>query len=148
MERDGRLDWAALGASAFGPRQGADGDQAGRPGLEARVTGGYAGGPGQHLDYDHDPGHAAPNTNSDLAFRGVLRRRVDGCLARNDQGRPGRPADRPFQESATCCFPPRRTPTRSPAWRSLADDVRCTHAAAIAQIDKEQLFYLNLAPAA
>ena len=30
-----------------------------------------------------------------------------------------------------------------PGLEILANDVRCTHAAAIAQIDKEQLFYLR-----
>ena len=32
--------------------------------------------------------------------------------------------------------------TRSPAWRSLANDVRCTHGATLGQVDREQLFYL------
>jgi Fe-S cluster assembly protein SufD len=31
-----------------------------------------------------------------------------------------------------------------PGLEILANDVRCTHAAAIAQIDKEQLFYLRM----
>jgi Fe-S cluster assembly protein SufD len=30
-----------------------------------------------------------------------------------------------------------------PGLEILADDVACTHAAAIAQVDKDQLFYLN-----
>ena len=41
-------------------------------GAEARVTGAMAGNGKQHLDYDTTQDHAAPNTNSDLAFRGVL----------------------------------------------------------------------------
>jgi alkanesulfonate monooxygenase SsuD/methylene tetrahydromethanopterin reductase-like flavin-dependent oxidoreductase (luciferase family) len=41
-------------------------------GSNARVTGAYAGDGSQHLDYDTTQEHAAPNTTSDLAFRGVL----------------------------------------------------------------------------
>ena len=36
-----------------------------------------------------------------------------------------------------------RARRRDPGLEILANDVRCTHAAAIAQIDKEQLFYLR-----
>jgi len=71
VERDGRLDWAALGFGSANGKVRMETKLAG-PGSEARVTGGYAGGPGQHLDYDTTQEHAAPNTNSDLAFRGVL----------------------------------------------------------------------------
>src|ERR1700753_4268458 len=53
----------------------------------------------------------------------------------------------PSRRAATCCSRRRRTPTRSPdaipGLETLADDVRCTHAAAIAQVDKDQLFYLT-----
>ena len=71
VERDGRLDWAALGFGSARGKVRMETKLAG-PGSEARVTGGYAGGPGQHLDFDTLQEHAAPNTNSDLAFRGVL----------------------------------------------------------------------------
>src|SRR5256885_9053861 len=36
------------------------------------VTGAYAGRGRQHLDFDTTQEHAAANTTSDLAFRGVL----------------------------------------------------------------------------
>src|SRR5207342_1401425 len=71
VERDARLDWAALGFGSARGKVRMETKLAG-PGSEARVTGGYAGGPGQHLDYDTTQEHAAPNTFSDLAFRGVL----------------------------------------------------------------------------
>ena len=71
VERDGRLDWAALGFGSANGKVRMETKLAG-PGSEARVTGGFAGGPGQQLDYDTTQEHAAPNTNSDLAFRGVL----------------------------------------------------------------------------
>ncbi len=71
VERDGRLDWTALGFGSGNGKVRMETNLAGA-GSEARVTGGYAGGPGQHLDFDTLQEHAAPNTRSDLAFRGVL----------------------------------------------------------------------------
>src|SRR3712207_7320000 len=41
-------------------------------GAEARVTGAYATTGRQHIDFDTLQEHAAPDTTSDLAFRGVL----------------------------------------------------------------------------
>ena len=72
------------------------------------------------------------------------RRPLAGGLARDDQGRPAAPSrPTPSRSAATSCSPSARTRTRSRGCEILANDVRCTHAAAIAQIDKEQLFYLR-----
>jgi Fe-S cluster assembly protein SufD len=128
VERDGRLDWTALGFGSARGKVRMETNLAG-PGAEARVTGGYAGGAGQHLDYDTTQEHAAPNTNSDLAFRGVLAAGSTAVwrgMIRVDPGAQGTDA---YADAI-------------PGLEILADDVRCTHAAAIAQIDRDQLFYL------
>ena len=142
VERDARLDWAALG---FGSRRGKvrmDTKLAG-PGSEARVTGGYACGPGQHLDYDTTQEHAAPNTNSDLAFRGVLAKGSTAVWRGMIKVDPGAQQTDAFQESRNLLLSPEAHADAIPGLEILADDVRCTHAAAIAQVDKEQLFYLT-----
>jgi Fe-S cluster assembly protein SufD len=142
VERDARLDWAALG---FGSRRGKvrmDTKLAG-PGSEARVTGGYACGPGQHLDYDTTQEHAAPNTNSDLAFRGVLAKGSTAVWRGMIKVDPGAQGTDAFQESRNLLLSPEAHADAIPGLEILADDVRCTHAAAIAQVDKEQLFYLT-----
>ncbi len=86
VQRDGSLDWATLGFGGGGGKVRMTTNLAGQ-GAEARVTGGYAGGNRQHLDFDTLQEHAAENTISDLAFRGVLADQVHGRMARNDQGR-------------------------------------------------------------
>jgi Fe-S cluster assembly protein SufD len=142
VERDARLDWAALG---FGSKRGKvrmDTKLAG-PGSEARVTGGYACGPGQHLDYDTTQEHAAPNTNSDLAFRGVLAKGSTAVWRGMIKVDPGAQGTDAFQESRNLLLSPEAHADSIPGLEILADDVRCTHAAAIAQVDKEQLFYLT-----
>jgi Fe-S cluster assembly protein SufD len=142
VERDGRLDWTALGFGSGRGKVRMETKLAG-PGSEARVTGGYASGPGQHLDYDTTQEHAAPNTFSDLAFRGVLAAGSTAVwrgMIRVDPGAQGTDA---FQESRNLLLSPEAHADAIPGLEIEADDVRCTHAAAIAQIDRDQLFYLT-----
>jgi Fe-S cluster assembly protein SufD len=142
VERDGRLDWAALGFGSGRGKVRMETKLAG-PGSEARVTGGYAGGPGQHLDYDTTQEHAAPNTNSDLAFRGVLAKGSTAVWRGMIKVDPGAQQTDAFQESRNLLLSPEAHADAIPGLEILADDVRCTHAAAIAQVDKDQLFYLT-----
>ncbi|HEY8809726.1 MAG TPA: Fe-S cluster assembly protein SufD [Solirubrobacterales bacterium] len=142
VERDGRLDWTALGFGSTRGKVRMETKLAG-PGSEARVTGGYASGPGQHLDYDTTQEHAAPNTFSDLAFRGVLAAGSTAVwrgMIRVDPGAQGTDA---FQESRNLLLSTEAHADAIPGLEIEADDVRCTHAAAIAQIDRDQLFYLT-----
>ncbi|MDQ3726308.1 MAG: Fe-S cluster assembly protein SufD [Actinomycetota bacterium] len=142
VERDGRLDWTALGFGSGGGKVRMETNLAG-PGSEARVTGGYAGGPGQHLDYDTTQEHAAPNTNSDLAFRGVLAAGSSAVWRGMIKVDPGAQQTDAFQESRNLLLSPEAHADAIPGLEILADDVRCTHAAAVAQVDKDQLFYLT-----
>ncbi len=150
VERDGRLDWTALGFGSRGGKVRMETNLAG-PGAEARVTGGYAGGPGQHLDYDTTQEHSAPNTSSDLAFRGVLGARSTAVWRGMIKVDPGAQQTDAFQESRNLLLSTEAHADAIPGLEILANDVRCTHAAAIAQIDRDQLFYLTsrgLGPAA
>ncbi len=142
IERDARLDWAALGFGSARGKVRMETNLAG-PGSEARVTGGYAGGPGQHLDYDTTQEHAAPNTNSDLAFRGVLAAGATAVWRGMIRVDPGAQQTDAFQESRNLLLSTEAHADAIPGLEIEADDVRCTHAAAVAQIDQDQLFYLT-----
>jgi Fe-S cluster assembly protein SufD len=142
VQRDGRLEWTALGFGSARGKVRMETNLAG-PGSEARVTGGYAGGPGQHLDYDTTQEHAAPNTISDLAFRGVLAAGSTAVWRGMIRVDPGAQQTDAFQESRNLLLSPDAHADAIPGLEIEADDVRCTHAAAIAQIDRDQLFYLT-----
>jgi Fe-S cluster assembly protein SufD len=142
VERDARLDWAALGFGSANGKVRMETKLAG-PGAEARVTGGYAGGRGQHLDYDTTQEHAAPNTNSDLAFRGVLAAGSTAVWRGMIKVDPGAQQTDAFQDCRNLLLSTEAHADAIPGLEILADDVRCTHAAAIAQVDRDQLFYLT-----
>jgi Fe-S cluster assembly protein SufD len=140
--RDATLDWTALGLGSGQGKVRMETKLAG-PGSEAKVTGGYAGGGRQHLDYDTTQEHAAPNTNSDLAFRGVLAGRATAVWRGMIRVDPGAQQTDAFQESRNLLLSSSAHADAIPGLEIEADDVRCTHAAAVAQIDREQIYYLT-----
>jgi Fe-S cluster assembly protein SufD len=142
IERDGALDWIALGFGAGNGRVAMDTQLAGK-GADAKVTGAYATNGRQHLDYATTQEHAAANTTSDLAFRGILDGRSSTVWSGMIKVDPGAQQIDAFQESRNLLLTKNAHADAIPGLEILANDVRCTHAAAIAQIDPEQLYYLR-----
>jgi Fe-S cluster assembly protein SufD len=140
--RDASLDWVALGFGSAGGRVRME-TRLGGPGSEARVTGAYATRGRQHIDFDTTQEHAAPSTTSDLAFRGVLGGRSTAVWKGNIIVDPGAQKTDAFQESRNLLLSRRAHADAIPGLEIQANDVRCTHAAAVAQVDAEQLFYLR-----
>jgi Fe-S cluster assembly protein SufD len=140
--RDGRLDWVALGFGSAGGHVRMETRLSGE-GADARVTGAYATHGRQHIDFDTTQEHAAPNTTSDLAFRGVLQGRSSAVWKGNIIVDPGAQKTDAFQESRNLLISKRAHADAIPGLEIQANDVRCTHAAAVAQVDPEQLFYLR-----
>jgi Fe-S cluster assembly protein SufD len=140
--RDGSLDWVALGFGSANGRVRMETKLAGQ-GADARVTGAYASHARQHIDFDTTQEHAAPNTTSDLAFRGVLAGRSSAVWKGNIIVDPGAQKTDAFQESRNLLISKRAHADAIPGLEIQANDVRCTHAAAVAQVDPEQLFYLR-----
>jgi Fe-S cluster assembly protein SufD len=142
VARDADLDWVTLG---FGAARGKvfqntilDGE-----GARGKVTGAYAVHNRQHLDFDTTQEHAAANTTSDLAFRGILSDRSSAVWRGMIKVDPGAQQTDAFQESRNLLVSKKAHADAIPGLEILANDVRCTHAAAIAQIDPEQVYYLR-----
>ena len=140
--RDASLDWVALGFGSARGRVRME-TRLGGQGADARVTGAYATHGRQHIDFDTTQEHAAPNTTSDLAFRGVLQGRSTAVWKGNIIVDPGAQKTDAFQESRNLLISKRAHADAIPGLEIQANDVRCTHAAAVAQVDPEQLFDLR-----
>lgn len=142
VERDGSLEWVALGFGSARGKIRMETKLAGR-GASAKVTGAYAGTGRQHLDYDTTQEHAAEDTFSDLSFRGVLAGRSTAVwrgMINVDEGAQRTDA---FQDCRNLLLSSKAHADAIPGLQIEADDVACTHAAAVAQVDPEQLFYLT-----
>ena len=142
VQRDGKLDWVAAGFGSARGRVRMETKLAG-DGAEGKVTGAYVPHGRQHVDFDTTQEHAAPNTFSDLAFRGILAGRSSAVWRGVIKVDPGAQQTDAFQECRNLLLSKRAHVDAIPGLEILANDVRCTHAAAIAQIDKDQLFYLR-----
>jgi Fe-S cluster assembly protein SufD len=142
VARDGSLDWVVVGFGGANGRVRTETLLAGE-GAQGKVTGAYAPHGRQHVDFDTTQEHGAPNTTSDLAFRGILSDRSQAVWRGMIKVDPGAQQTDAFQECRNLLLSKRAHADAIPGLEILANDVRCTHAAAIAQIDKEQLFYLR-----
>jgi Fe-S cluster assembly protein SufD len=142
VARDGSLDWVVVGFGGANGRVRTETLLAGE-GAQGKVTGAYAPHGRQHVDFDTTQEHGAPNTMSDLAFRGIIADRSHAVWRGVIKVDPGAQQTDAFQECRNLLLSKRAHADAIPGLEILANDVRCTHAAAIAQIDKEQLFYLR-----
>jgi Fe-S cluster assembly protein SufD len=142
VARDGSLDWVVVGFGGGNGRVRTETLLAG-DGAHGKVTGAYAPHGRQHVDFDTTQEHGAPNTTSDLAFRGIIADRSHAVWRGVIKVDPGAQQTDAFQECRNLLLSKRAHADAIPGLEILANDVRCTHAAAIAQIDKEQLFYLR-----
>jgi Fe-S cluster assembly protein SufD len=142
VARDGSLDWVVVGFGSANGKVRTETLLAGE-GSHAKVTGAYAPHARQHIDFHTTQEHAAANTTSDLAFRGILADRSSAVWRGMIKVDPGAQQTDAFQDCRNLLLSKRAHADAIPGLEILANDVRCTHAAAIAQIDLEQLFYLR-----
>ena len=140
LGRDASLHWIGLGLGSGQGKLRMETDLRGSGG-NARVTGAYVGHNRQHLDYDTTQEHAAPHTNSDLAFRGILRDKATAVWSGMIRVEPEAQRTDAFQESRNLLLSEGAHADAIPGLEIEANDVRCTHAATIARIDEDQLFY-------
>jgi Fe-S cluster assembly protein SufD len=138
----GSLHWVGLGLGSGHGKLRMETDLNGR-GANGRVTGAYAGHGSQHIDYDTTQEHAAPHTTSDLAFRGVLRDRATAVWSGMIRVDPDAQRTDAFQESRNLLLTDGAHADAIPGLEIEANDVRCTHAATVARLDEDQVFYLQ-----
>jgi Fe-S cluster assembly protein SufD len=142
VERDGVLDWIYGGLGTQLTKSFLDLDLNGR-GANARMSGFFFTYRNQHFDLDTQQNHLAPNTNSDLLYKGALeghsRAVWQGMIyvAKDAQNTDG------YQANRNLVLSPDARADSIPGLEILADDVRCTHGATVGKIDPELLFYLN-----
>jgi len=141
LQRDSELDWVLGG---FGSKRGKvwiENDLVG-PGATSRVTGAYFADGDQHLDYDTFQEHAAPNTESDFAFKGALRERATAVWRGMIRVEENAQKTNAYQENRNLLLSNEAHADSIPGLEIMANDVRCTHGATLGRIDRDELFYL------
>ncbi|UCF62556.1 MAG: Fe-S cluster assembly protein SufD [Anaerolineaceae bacterium] len=111
-------------------------------GAEARMSAFYFADGVQHLDHDTQQNHLAPNTTSDLLFKGALLDRSRSVWQGMIYVAPGAQMTDGYQANRNLILNKNARADSIPGLEILADDVRCTHGATVGQLEEETIFYL------
>jgi len=142
VERDASIDWIFGAIGSRLTKNFSDIDLIGR-GSTGRMSGFYFTDGEQHLDHDTQQNHFAPDTTSDLLFKGALREKSRSVWQGMIYVAPGAQKSDGYQANRNLILDASSRADSIPGLEILADDVRCTHGATVGKIDPEQVFYLE-----
>lgn len=140
--RDGNLDWIFGAIGSHVTKNFSELDLVGQ-GASGRMSGFYFTDGVQHLDHDTQQNHLAPNTTSDLLFKGALRDKSRSVWQGMIYVAPGAQKTDGYQANRNLVLSSQARADSIPGLEILADDVRCTHGATVGKIDADQVFYLR-----
>ena len=141
VEASGTLEWVFGAIGSALTKNFSDLDLAG-PGATGRISGFYFADGKQHLDHDTQQNHLAPNTTSDLLYKGALEEESRSVWQGMIYVAPGAAKTDGYQANRNLVLSRKARADSIPGLEILADDVRCTHGATVGKIDQDQVFYL------
>ena len=142
VDRDGNLDWIFGAVGSHLTKNFSDLDLIGR-GSTGRMSGFYFTDHNQHLDHDTQQNHLAPNTTSDLLFKGALLGESRSVWQGMIYVAPGASKTDGYQANRNLVLSNEARADSIPGLEIKTDDVRCTHGATVGKIDPEPVFYLQ-----
>ena len=113
------------------------------PGARVELFGLFVAGAAQHLDNHTTIVHAAPETRSDEAFRGIIGDRGHGVFNGKVVVRPKAQRIDARQSNDNLLLGAHAEIDTKPELEIYADDVKCSHGATVGELDSDQLFYLR-----
>jgi len=139
--RDAKLDWviSVMGSGLTKSFQTVELDG---QGSWARMSGLFFGSRRQHFDLDTQQNHNAPDSVSDLLYKGALKNRARSVWQGMIKALPDSQRIDGFQANRNLLLEKTARADSIPGLEIEADDVRCTHASTIGQIDQHEVFYL------
>jgi len=142
VERNAKLDWIFGAIGSRLTKNFSELDLAGQ-GATGRMSGFYFTDGHQHLDHDTQQNHLAPNTTSDLLFKGALKGKSRSVWQGMIYVAPAAQKTDGYQANRNLVLDERARADSIPGLEILADDVRCTHGATVGKLEQEPLFYLK-----
>lgn len=111
-------------------------------GASAKMLGILFGTDHQHFDYHTLQDHVAPNTTSDLLYKFALKDNARSVFSGMIKAHKQAQKTDAVQTNRNLLLSDHCRADSIPNLEIEANDLRCTHAAAIAPVDEEQVFYL------
>lgn len=139
--RDAKLDWvlSIMGGRLIKSFQTLELDGRGSWG---RMSGLFFATQRQHFDLDTQQNHNASDTVSDLLYKGALKDKGRSVWQGLIKALPDSQRIDGFQANRNLLLASTARADSIPGLEIEADDVRCTHAATVGKIDRQEVFYL------
>lgn len=113
------------------------------PGSSVEMLGLLAGDERQFFDHHTLQDHQAPHTTSDLLYKGALSDRSRSVFSGLIHARKAAQKTDAIQTNRNLLLSDHARADSIPNLEIEANDLRCTHAATVAPVDDEQMFYLR-----
>ena len=113
------------------------------PGAHVDMLGLYIAEGTQHFDHETLQDHIAPHASSNLLFKGALMDKGRSVFRGLIRVHPKAQRTDAYQTNRNLILSPGARADSLPNLEIAADDVRCSHAATVGQLDVEELFYLQ-----
>lgn len=112
------------------------------PGSHVDMLGVYVAEGDQHFDHETLQDHIAPHASSNLLFKGALTERSRSVFRGVIRVHPKAQRTDAYQTNRNLLLSSEARADSLPNLEIQADDVRCSHAATVGQLDAEEVFYL------
>jgi Fe-S cluster assembly protein SufD len=112
------------------------------PGAHVDMLGLYIADGKQHFDHQTLQDHLAPHASSNLLFKGAINDRSRSVFRGLIRVHPGAQRTDAYQTNRNLILSNEARADSLPNLEIGADDVRCSHAATVGQLDEEEVFYL------
>lgn len=112
------------------------------PGSHVDMLGVYVAEGDQHFDHETLQDHIAPHASSNLLFKGALMERSRSVFRGVIKVHPKAQRTDAYQTNRNLLLSSQARADSLPNLEIQADDVRCSHAATVGQLDAEEVFYL------
>jgi Fe-S cluster assembly protein SufD len=113
------------------------------PGAHVDMLGLYIAERDQHLDHETLQDHIAPHASSNLLFKGALMDQGRSVFRGLIRVHPKAQRTDAYQTNRNLILSHGARADSLPNLEIAADDVRCSHAATVGQLDVEEIFYLQ-----
>ncbi|HSK20462.1 MAG TPA: Fe-S cluster assembly protein SufD [Longimicrobiales bacterium] len=112
------------------------------PGSRSDMLGLYFGRGNQHFDHSTRQDHTVPHATSDLLYKGALTDSAHAVFRGLIKVFPKAQRTDAYQTNRNLILSKKAEAIALPNLEIEADDVRCSHAATVGQLDEEELFYI------
>lgn len=140
--RDARIDWVTLtlGGKCSKSTMGCDVCE---PNASAYLSGLFFADLDQHVDQRTLQQHAAPNTYSNLLYKGAVKDQGHSVYQGIISAKPGAIKVDAYQMNNNLVLNTGARADSLPGLKIDADDLKCSHGSTMGNLDPEQMFYLR-----